>query len=71
MQRHAYGPRLRPLCPDLGPDCFELCFCEAWRCAVELRRCLTGELAHCPICGVTAVATYRVVVSPPRRRRAA
>lgn len=71
MQRHVYGPRLRPLCSDLGPDCFELCFCEARRCAVDLRRGLTGELAYCPLCGVAAVVTYRVADSPPRRRRVA
>ena len=51
--------RQRPPCPDLEPDCFELDFCSAWRCAVELRRGLTGELARCPICGILTVATYR------------
>ena len=49
---------LRPPCPDLEPDCFELPFCEAWRCAVTLRRGLTGEVAHCPICGIGAAAQY-------------
>ncbi|MGZ8698025.1 MAG: hypothetical protein ACXWZ1_11800, partial [Gaiellaceae bacterium] len=60
MQRHFWWPPLRPLCPDLGPDCFELLFCEARRCAVDLRRGLTGELTNCPICGIGAVATYPV-----------
>jgi hypothetical protein len=62
-------PRRRRLCPDLEPECFQLCFCEAWWCAVGLRRGLTGELAHCPLCGIPAVATYRL--SPPRLRRQA
>jgi hypothetical protein len=56
----------RPLCPDLEPGCLSFRFCDAWRCAVDLRRGLTGELAHCPMCGIGAVATYR-----SRRRRAA
>ncbi len=64
MEREIPLRRLRPVCPDLEPDCFQLCFCEAWRCAVDLRRGLTGELAHCPMCGIPAVATYRL--SPPR-----
>jgi hypothetical protein len=56
--------RRRPVCPDLEPECFRLRFCEAWRCAVDLRRGLTGDLAHCPLCGTGVVATYRV--PPPR-----
>jgi hypothetical protein len=48
----------RPLCRDLDGDCFELAFCEARRCSVELRRGLVGELGHCPISGVRAVAQY-------------
>ncbi len=66
MQRHVITLRPRPVCPDLEPDCFTLLFCDAWRCAVDLRRGLTGELGHCPICGVDAVAHY---ATPPRRRR--
>ncbi len=62
------GPRLRPLCPDFEPDCLQLPFCEARRCAVELRRGLTGDLAHCPVSGNSAVATYRVTPAPSRRR---
>jgi hypothetical protein len=56
--------RMRPICPDFEPDCLRLVFCEARRCAVELRRGLTGELAHCPVSGNPAVATYQ---GPPRR----
>lgn len=48
----------RPVCPDLEVDCFELPFCTAWHCAVDLRRGLAGELTHCPICGVDAVTLY-------------
>lgn len=48
----------RPLCRDLEPDCFTLLFCDAWRCAVDLRRGLTGDMTHCPICGVDAVTLY-------------
>jgi hypothetical protein len=48
----------RDPCPDLEPDCFELPFCEAWLCAVELRRGLTGELAHCPVSGIAATVQY-------------
>jgi hypothetical protein len=60
-------PHQRPLCPDFGGDCAHLPFCEAWRCAVDLRRGLTGDLAHCPICGIAAVATYRLSPRRPRR----
>jgi hypothetical protein len=49
----------RPACPDLEPECFRLPFCEAWRCAVVLRRGLTGELTHCPVTGVAAAVQYR------------
>jgi len=59
--------QVRPLCPDLEPDCLTLRFCDAWQCAVDLRRGLTGELTHCPMCGISAVATYRL--PPPRARR--
>jgi hypothetical protein len=51
-------PHVRPLCPDLDVECVDLRFCEAWRCAVDLRRGLTGDLCHCPMCGIGAVATY-------------
>jgi len=61
--------KVRPLCPDFEPDCLTLHFCDALQCAVDLRRGLTGELAHCPMCGVSAVATYRL--SPKRARRRA
>ena len=60
--------RPRPLCPDLEPGCLGFHFCDAWRCAVDLRRGLTGELAHCPVCGVAAVATYRLAPTPVRAR---
>jgi hypothetical protein len=60
-------PHQRPLCPDFGGDWAHLPFCEAWRCAVDLRRGLTGDLAHCPICGIAAVATYRLSPRRPRR----
>jgi len=46
------------LCPDLEPECFRLPFCEAWRCAVLLRRGLTGEVAHCPVTGIAAAVQY-------------
>jgi len=46
------------LCPDLEPECFRLPFCEAWRCAVLLRRGLTGEVAHCPVAGIAAAVQY-------------
>lgn len=59
---------LRPLCPDFEPDCLALSFCEAWRCAVDLRRGLTGDLAHCPMCGTGAVATYPSLSARPRRQ---
>ena len=49
---------VRPLCRDLEPDCFTLTFCDAWRCAVDLRRGLTGEQTHCPICGIETVRHY-------------
>ncbi|MDQ3875227.1 MAG: hypothetical protein M3322_06705 [Actinomycetota bacterium] len=52
--------RPRPICPELEPECLHLPFCDAWRCAVELRRGLTGTLSHCPVCGVGAVAGYRL-----------
>jgi hypothetical protein len=58
-------PRRRPLCPDFEPECLRLVFCEARRCAVDLRRGLTGELAHCPVSGNPAVATYRPGVRRP------
>jgi hypothetical protein len=58
--------KARPLCPDFESDCLTLPFCDAWQCAVDLRHGLTGELAHCPMCGVSAVATYRL--SPSRAR---
>lgn len=58
--------RYRPLCRDLEPECFTFLFCDAWRCAVDLRRGLTGELGHCPICGIDAVAHYP---KPTTRRR--
>ena len=63
-------PRQRPLCPDFEPDCLRLLFCEAQRCAVDLRRGLTGELAHCPMSGISAVATYRPAPAARRRRAA-
>jgi hypothetical protein len=59
--------RLRPLCPDLEPGCLSFRFCEAWRCAVDLRRGLTGTLAHCPMCGIGAVATYGRPTGPFHR----
>ena len=46
------------MCPDLEPECFRLPFCEAWRCAVLLRRGLTGEVAHCPVAGIAAAVQY-------------
>jgi len=63
-------PRQRPVCPDLEPACFELVFCEAWRCAVDLRRGLTGELSHCPMSGIRAVTTNRLPPSVKRSRAA-
>ena len=60
--------KARALCPDFEPDCLTLGFCDAWRCAVDLRRGLTGELAHCPMCGIGAVATYSRSSRPSRRR---
>lgn len=56
--------RVRPLCRDLEPDCLTMPFCEAWQCAVDLRRGLTGELGHCPICGIDAVAHYPRATRP-------
>ncbi|MEX0675381.1 MAG: hypothetical protein WD981_02760 [Gaiellaceae bacterium] len=61
--------RIRPLCRDLEPDCFALVFCDALRCAVDLRRGLTGELDHCPICGIDAVAHYPESRARPRPGR--
>jgi hypothetical protein len=58
MPRKVLRPRPRSVCRDLEPECFTLFFCEAWRCAVDLRRGLTGDLTHCPICGVDAVVHY-------------
>jgi hypothetical protein len=51
-------PAARPPCPELEPECFRLTFCDAWRCAVLLRRGLTGELTHCPVTGVAATVQY-------------
>lgn len=48
----------RPLCADLDSSCFQLAFCEACRCSVDLRRGLVGQLALCPISGISAVAQY-------------
>jgi hypothetical protein len=62
----------RAFCRDLEPDCFKLVFCEAWCCAVDLRRGLTGELTHCPLCGIDAVVHYPDRDRPKRPwRRAA
>src|SRR5436190_9653938 len=58
VQRILARLAVRPLCPELEPECFRLPFCEAWRCAVLLRRGLTGELAHCPVTGVAAAVQY-------------
>ena len=46
------------ICPDLEPDCFQLQFCEAWHCAVDLRRGLTGKVSYCPTCAVSWVLSY-------------
>jgi len=51
-------PSERPSCPDLEPSCFELLFCEARRCAVDLRQGLTGQLARCPVSGIASAAQY-------------
>ncbi|MGZ4398326.1 MAG: hypothetical protein ACXVZP_11785 [Gaiellaceae bacterium] len=62
MERHTmtvYVPTpSRPICTDLDSSCFQLPFCEACRCSVELRRGLVGRLAFCPISGISAVAQY-------------
>ena len=46
------------VCSDLEPDCFELLFCEAWHCAVNLRRGLSGQVSYCPICACSWVLNY-------------
>jgi hypothetical protein len=48
----------RPVCEDLDSSCFQLAFCEARRCSVDLRRGLVGRLAYCPVSGINAVAQY-------------
>lgn len=57
----------RPTCPDLEPECFRLPFCDAWRCAVVMRRGLTGDLAHCPVTGVAAALQYPDARRPSSR----
>ncbi len=57
MATQLSGPA-RPVCADLSSSCFQLAFCEACRCSVDLRRGLVGQLAVCPISGISAVAQY-------------
>lgn len=46
------------VCPEFAPDCAALRFCEAWWCAVVLRKGLTGRAYSCPISGAPTVITY-------------
>jgi hypothetical protein len=55
VSSHSRG---QDVCSDLEPDCFELLFCEASRCAVDLRRGLIGQVSYCPICASSWVLNY-------------